>query len=202
MFFLPGRFSLPHFFCTIITIIIYVTGFSQIPVLFNKKKGTAVAEYHLLSTWDLEAPIQTVWDAIFDTASYSSWWKYVGSVTEIEPNLPGGIGGLYRYHWKTALPYSLSFNVRVSQNQPLHTLEGTAQGELNGVGCWELAQMDGFTRVTYDWRVQTSQAWMNLLAPIAGPVFIWNHKTVMADGGRSLAKRLGVKLLANRHQTL
>jgi hypothetical protein len=38
---------------------------------------------------------------------------------------------------------------------------------------------------------------MNALAPLLEPVFRWNHHQVMAEGGRGLAKYLGVRLLAN-----
>jgi hypothetical protein len=36
---------------------------------------------------------------------------------------------------------------------------------------------------------------MNLLAPIARPVFGWNHDYVMRNGGEGLARLLGVPLL-------
>ncbi|MCA1656715.1 MAG: polyketide cyclase, partial [Actinobacteria bacterium] len=35
-----------------------------------------------------------------------------------------------------------------------------------------------------------------LLAPLARPVFRWNHDVVMRQGGEGLADRLGARLLA------
>jgi hypothetical protein len=35
---------------------------------------------------------------------------------------------------------------------------------------------------------------MNLLAPLARPVFSWNHDELMREGAQSLARRLGVEL--------
>ena len=55
----------------------------------------------------------------------------------------------------------------------------------------------GTTRVRYDWTVFTTKRWMNALAPLLEPAFRWNHHQVMAEGGRGLAKYLGVRLLAN-----
>jgi len=49
------------------------------------------------------------------------------------------------------------------------------------------------TTVRYDWKVETTKQWMNLLAPIARPFFNWNHNVVMGWGGEGLAKRLGVE---------
>jgi hypothetical protein len=37
---------------------------------------------------------------------------------------------------------------------------------------------------------------MNLLAPVARPIFRWNHNVVMHQGGRGLAALLGARLLA------
>jgi hypothetical protein len=39
------------------------------------------------------------------------------------------------------------------------------------------------------------QPWMNVLAPVAKPVFAWNHDYVMRNGGVGLARLLGVPLL-------
>ena len=39
----------------------------------------------------------------------------------------------------------------------------------------------------YEWRVHTTKPWMNLLAPVAKPIFAWNHDWVMRNGGTGLA---------------
>jgi uncharacterized protein YndB with AHSA1/START domain len=161
-----------------------------------------MADYHFFTTWDLEAPIETVWQVISDPLHYHNWWKYVESVAELEPRQQDGIGGLYLYKWKTALPYSLAFEMRLSRNEPPHLLESRAQGELEGLGRWELKEMNGFTRLTYDWQVRTTKAWMNLLAPLARPAFSWNHDVLMKEGGQALASHLGVRLLAAKNETL
>jgi hypothetical protein len=83
-----------------------------------------------------------------------------------------------------------------------HLLEGEAQGELAGVGRWRLFEEDGavgdgpVTAVVYEWNVHTTRPWMNLLSPIARPVFEWNHNWVMRNGGEGLAGLLGCRLLA------
>ncbi|MCI0521511.1 MAG: SRPBCC family protein [Chloroflexi bacterium] len=161
-----------------------------------------MAEYHFFTTWDIEAPVETVWQTIQDGRHYPDWWKYVASVKVIEAAAADGTGGKYLWKWKTALPYTLSVEMSVTEYAPPHTIESQARGELVGVGRWELKPMDGFTRVTYDWRVGTTKPWMNLLAPLARPAFSWNHNVLMDEGGRALAARLGVRLLASGNQTL
>ena len=161
-----------------------------------------MAEFHFFTTWDIEAPIDAVWGVLGDATRYPTWWKYVQDVSEIEPNNADGIGGLYLYTWKTALPYSLAFEMRVTGNTPPHLLEAHADGELAGVGRWELKDMGSFTRVTYDWKISSKITWMNLFAPVARPAFTWNHGVVMDEGGRALTALLGVKLLSATNITL
>lgn len=52
------------------------------------------------------------------------------------------------------------------------------------------------TAVVYEWEVETTKRWMNVVGPLARPVFEYNHDVVMRWGGEGLARRLGVRLLA------
>jgi hypothetical protein len=76
-------------------------------------------------------------------------------------------------------------------------MEGNAFGELSGHGRWRLLEDAGVTAVIYEWNVSTTKRWMNLLAPVARPVFEYNHDVVMCWGGEGLARQLGAKLLAS-----
>ncbi len=49
----------------------------------------------------------------------------------------------------------------------------------------------------YEWNVSTGKRWMNAVAPLARPVFAWNHDLVMRWGGEGLARELGLPLLAS-----
>jgi hypothetical protein len=75
-------------------------------------------------------------------------------------------------------------------------LAGRAVGELEGTGTWRLLEDPPVTAVVYEWDVATTRAWMNLFAPVARPVFRWNHDWVMRNGGIGLADLLGARLLA------
>jgi hypothetical protein len=39
---------------------------------------------------------------------------------------------------------------------------------------------------------------VNILSPLAKPLFEWNHKVVMSWGAESLAKKLDVKVFEER----
>ena len=155
-----------------------------------------MSEYRFLTTWCLGAPIDPVWEAIHDSGRWPEWWRGVERVVELEPAGEEGIGQVARYTWKSRLPYELTFVVRSTRSERPHLLEGEASGELAGIGRWRLFEGDGATAVLYEWDVHTTRPWMNLLAPLARPIFAWNHDWVMRNGGEGLARLLGAPLLS------
>ena len=153
-----------------------------------------MTSYRFLTTWCVDAPIGPVWEAIHDSERWPTWWKGVERVVELEPGDEDGRGSLSRYTWRSRLPYTLEFDMRVTRVEPPHLLEGVAVGELAGEGRWRLFEGQG-TAVTYEWVVRTTRPWMNALAPLARPLFAWNHDVVMRHGGEGLARLLGARLL-------
>jgi uncharacterized protein YndB with AHSA1/START domain len=155
-----------------------------------------MAAYSFLTTWCVDAPIEPVWELISSSERYPEWWKGVRSVTELESGGVNGVGTLSRFEWRSKLPYSLQFDMRVTRSQPPYLLEAQASGELDGVGVWRLYTSDVGTAIVYSWDVSTTRAWMNWIAPLARPAFAWNHDYVMRQGAHGLASRLGAELVA------
>jgi hypothetical protein len=154
-----------------------------------------VAEYHFVSTWQIQAPIERVWEEIYHAERWPSWWKYVIGVTELEPGAVDGTGRRLHLLFRTRLPYTLGFDVCLTRVQPPSALVAEATGELDGTGRWALSPADGGTLVRYNWDIRTTSWWMNLLAPVARPAFSWNHDELMREGGQSLARRLDADLV-------
>lgn len=153
-----------------------------------------MAQYCFVTTWRLRAPIEAVWNIIYDTRNWPSWWSYVERVVELEPGDKNGLSCLRRFTWKTRLPYTLTFDSRTVRVERPFLIEATVSGELDGRGRWLLSREGETTTVRYEWNVYTRKPWMNLLAGAARPVFKWNHDAVMRQGGQGLARLLGVQL--------
>ena len=152
--------------------------------------------YRFLTAWLLQCERRAVWWELRNAERWPEWWRGVEAVKVIEPGDGDRVGELSRYTWKSKLPYRLEFEMRTTRVEEPHLVEGEAKGELTGTGRWRLfSGKDGTTAVTYEWNVETTERWMNLLAPIARPVFAWNHDVVMRQGGEGLARRLGARLL-------
>jgi len=131
-----------------------------------------------------------VWWTLRDAERWPEWWRGVERVTVLEPDEH------YRIAWRSRVPYELEFDFTVLDLDEPRFMSGEASGALAGDGHWRLFEQDGVTAVTYEWNVQTTKTWMNLLAPVARPVFAYNHDVVMRWGGEGLARRLGCRLLA------
>src|SRR5919202_5119807 len=128
-------------------------------------------DYEFVTIWQLEAPIEEVWEEICHPERWPGWWRGVESVVELKPGDENGVGSLHRYVWKSRLPYELAFDMQTTWVESPVALEGVARGELEGTGRWRLFHEDGITTVRYTWKVRTTKPWMNLLAPLARPIF-------------------------------
>jgi hypothetical protein len=131
-----------------------------------------------------------------DAERWPEWWRGVRRVELLDPGDERRVGSRYRIAWRSRVPYDLEFEFAVRRVEPARLMEGDASGELAGHGRWRLFEQDGVTAVLSEWNVRTGKRWMNLVAPVARPVFEYNHDVVMRWGGEGLAGRLGVRLLA------
>lgn len=153
------------------------------------------AHYSFVTNWELEAPLEDVWNAIYNSLEWPRWWKGVHSVVEIQPNNDSGVNGIRAYTWKSALPYQLTFSMQLTEKESLKRLKGIAFGELEGTGEWFFSEHNGIVHVRYNWSIVTNKKWMNTFAFLLKPVFKFNHNIVIHWGGIGLAKKLGTTLI-------
>jgi Polyketide cyclase / dehydrase and lipid transport len=154
-----------------------------------------MAEYRFLTTWVLDASAVDVWKAIYEIERWPEWWPGVEEVTKLRGGRDDGVGAVFRHRWRSRIPYVVEFDVETTCVERLRLIAAAARGKLAGTGTWRF--WDGSaTAVTYEWNVATTAPWMNAVAPVARPVFEWNHHAIMRWGGEGLARRLGARLLA------
>jgi hypothetical protein len=161
-----------------------------------------MTDYRFVTTWRIDASIDRVWEALIHPERWPDWWPGVLAVQELSAGDAAGIGDRRRYTWKSKLPYKLVFDVTTTRIERPHHLEGIATGELEGMGRWLLSERnseggaatEAATEVRYTWEVRTTRPWMNLLAPIARPIFARNHDIIMRWGGDGLGRLLGARV--------
>jgi hypothetical protein len=152
-----------------------------------------ISHYQLVTHWTFPVPLSCVWQELQHPEHWPQWWKGVRAVQLLEAGDAYGIGAYRRMTWRSALPYELSFNMRTVRIEPMSRIEGIADGELQGRGVWTLHFENAQTHVRYDWTVEATKAWMRVLAPIAKPMFAWNHGIVMGWGYQGFKRRLDVQ---------
>ncbi|HSC91213.1 MAG TPA: SRPBCC family protein [Gaiellaceae bacterium] len=155
-----------------------------------------MADYRFLTTWLLDCSPLACWEAIHEPERWPDWWPGVLSVERLADGNGDGVGSVYRNAWRGVIPYTVRFDAHTTRVERPHVIELEARGELAGTGRWRI--FDGpAVAVTYEWSVRTTRPWMNALAPVARPLFAWNHNAVMRRGGEGLAGLLGARLLAS-----
>ena len=154
-----------------------------------------MAEYRFLTAWLIDGHPIDVWNAIYEVESWPEWWHGVERVERLAPGDENGVGQAFRNRWRSVLPYTVEFDVTIRRADPPSLIELDADGVLAGEGRWRMFHA-GAVAITYEWHVRTTRAWMNALAPVAGPVFKWNHNAIMRRGGDGLARRVGGALFA------
>jgi uncharacterized protein YndB with AHSA1/START domain len=155
-----------------------------------------MADYHYVSTWQLQAPIEQVWAALNDLEHLPVWYRGVQQARELTPGDAQGVGRRVRYVIKGRLPLRLAFEATTTRSVAPRDQQLQAEGELAGTGRWSLDQQGEVTTARYTWDVRTTRPWMNLLAPLVRPLFAWNSRGVMLQAGEGLAHFLGVRLVA------
>lgn len=155
-----------------------------------------MAYYEFESEWVLTAPIDRVFETLLDYRTFGAWWPSIKRVQLLGEGDADHLGARARYRIKSPLLYSLGFDVTVVALKRPSQIKVTAQGDLAGVGTYLLSHEGRHTKVRYLWNVSTTRAWMNLIAPVARPFFIWAHHSVMREGGAGLARHLGARLVS------
>jgi carbon monoxide dehydrogenase subunit G len=151
-------------------------------------------------TWELQAPIERVWQMINQPEEWPRWWKNCKSVERLRDPGSGGVGGVQRFSMQTQLPYTLRFEVTSTRSEAPRMLEGDVKGQLQGTVRWELSQDGDVTTVRYYWDVEPTRAWMRAVSPFMRPVFVWNHRSMMRNAARGLSEMIGARLLAEEYR--
>jgi len=153
---------------------------------------TPAPEFVFVDEWQVAAEIAQVWPVLRRIEGWPEWWPSVRSVV---PHPRPGSTPSWEFTFRTRLPYSLIWNAELVQEQPAARVEWQVSGQFTGRGICSVRAVDGGTLVWWDWVVRPQRTWMRLLAPIARPVFSWNHKELMDEGAGALARQLGTRLL-------
>jgi hypothetical protein len=157
--------------------------------------------YRFLTEFELSSSPAAVEETLRDVGSWSTWWGWARRIESLTSE-HGVVGARYRNRIATPLLYGFTYDTElVEVTDELIRLD--VSGDLEGTGLFRFRAMDsGGSFLSFDWSVATRKRWMNLLAPFARPIFIWNHHRLMSDFGEGLGRASDGRLLATRHTSL
>jgi uncharacterized protein YndB with AHSA1/START domain len=150
-----------------------------------------MARYRFVTEWQAEAPIERVWDALLDYRQWPTWWKGFRDVRQIHPGDERGIGMTLRQGWRSRIPYTLTFDLDVTDVERRKRLEGRVTGDVEGTCLWTFQEQAGWTAVRFVMDVRTARPWMNIPVPFARQVFASNYDTIMRWGSEGISRLLG-----------
>jgi uncharacterized protein YndB with AHSA1/START domain len=134
--------------------------------------------YVFVDEWDVEAPIEAVFDALADARTYPEWWQPVYLAAEADG--PPEVGRVSRQHFTGRLPYHLRTTSQIVALERPRRVEAKVEGDLSGCGIWTLTPSDGGTHVRFDWQVNADRPLLRYLTPVLRPLFRWNHNWAIA----------------------
>jgi uncharacterized protein YndB with AHSA1/START domain len=135
-------------------------------------------EYVFVDEWDVDAPQESVFDAIADATTYPEWWTPV--YISVESDGPPEVGRESRQHFKGRLPYTLRTRSTIIRYERPNVVEADVVGDLRGRGLWTLSPREGGTHVRFDWRVFADRPLLRYLTPLLRPAFRANHNWAIA----------------------
>jgi hypothetical protein len=152
-------------------------------------------EFHFFSQWRVLGTAAEVAGVLGDVREFARWWPSVYlDVEELEPGGEGGVGKRLRLRTKGWLPYTLHWDLRITEARPPHGFVIESEGDLAGRGEWTFEQAGAWTLATYAWDVRAEKPILRALAPLFASALAANHRWAMRMGERSLELEL-----ARRH---
>ncbi len=143
-------------------------------------------EYFFLDEWDVEAPIEKVFEALADSRTYPLWWTPV--YLKAESDGPPKVGRIAYHHFKGRLPYDLRLRSEIVELVPPTRIAIRVAGDLTGRGVWSLQQRGDRVHVVFDWLVMADKVLLKILTPVLKPLFRWNHAWAIARAKEGLEK--------------
>lgn len=156
---------------------------------------TSMARYRFVTEWQADAPVDRVWDVLLDYRNWPTWWKGFRSVEQIHAGDESGVGMVIRQRWRSLLPYTLVFDLAITDVRRHGLLDGRASGDVEGSCSWTFEERDGRTLVRFVMDVRTARWWMNVPVPFALRIFAFNFDAIMRWGSEGMARLLKTRVV-------
>ncbi len=144
----------------------------------------AMNRYQFRSVWTLPVAAGEVFEVVTDPATYPLWWPDIHGVGRIDDDTAEVI-------CRSVLPYALTFRLhRAEQDFDRGRMLVGMTGDLEGFCRSTLVRRRRSVTLEITQQVIVNKRLLQLLAPVARPVFRANHAAMMWRGQRGLRRFL------------
>jgi len=149
------------------------------------------ADYRFVTIWRVAGTIDEVKAVLGDAQALPRWWPSVYlTVTTVADAGADGTGATVDLHTTGWLPYTLRWELTITESRAPRGFSIEAEGDLAGDGRWTLEEEGAWTLVVYDWNVRAEKPLLRILSPLMRPILAANHRWAMRRGEESLALEL------------
>lgn len=154
--------------------------------------------YRFLTEFELSSSPAVIEETLRDVTNWSTWWRWARRIDPLTSE-HGVVGARYRNRIATPLLYGFTYDTEVVEVTD-ELIRLNVSGDLEGTGLFRFRPTtSGGSFLSFEWSVETCKQWMNFFAPLARPIFTWNHHRLMADFGEGLGRASGGELILTRH---
>jgi hypothetical protein len=153
-----------------------------------------VARYRFVTSMRFRAPIRDVYATIVRPEGWVAGWGDAVAVRRTADGSADGRGAAFEATVRAPIGYRLAARIETVAADAPTSVSMRATGDLEGTGTWELRQDAGCTDVRFTWDVRTTETWINVLTPVARPLFEWSHGVVMRNATEAAAAHLDAEL--------
>lgn len=153
-----------------------------------------MARYRFVTDMRFDAPAEAVYRSVVEPERWLDDWSHAVAVRRTAAGDDDGAGASFEATVRAPLGYRLSARIETVAVQRPVALWMTASGDLEGYARWRLTPRARGTDVRFTWDVRATERWMQLLTPVARPVFEWSHGVVIRRAARAAARDLGTSL--------
>jgi hypothetical protein len=150
-----------------------------------------IHDYHFSTRWLVPGTPREVSDVLSNATDLPRWWPSVYlEAEELSKGGTGGVGRSVRLRTRGWLPYTLDWNLTVTDSRDPLGFTFDAEGDFEGRGEWTFEPAGAWVEVCFDWRIEARKPLIRVLAPLFRPALEANHRWAMRRGEESLRLEL------------
>lgn len=157
----------------------------------------AVPDYHVTTTWEVDARVDEVVAIVREPASVARWWPAAFLAVEEAAGPDGRHGSAGRVWSKGWLPYTLSFAFEIAEHPHVPGVIVRVAGDFEGRCVCTVTPRSSRLAIVFDWKVRVHKPVIRRWSWLLRPIFVANHLWVMARGLESLRLELARRRAAS-----